>query len=75
MRRSLKNRKFVLDITSVPRHMNLSQWKEACVVHGLLLWDSSLGGQPPKLLGRNVKAFKICDISKNNPRPLSKKKP
>jgi hypothetical protein len=55
--------------------MNLSQWKEACVVHGLLLWDSSLGGQPPKLLGRNVKAFKICDISKNNPRPLSKKKP
>lgn len=67
MGRAVKKHRPVLDIVSIPRHLNLTRWLEIYRVLGLALWDSSLGGQPPRLLGRNIKAFKICDVSKNNP--------
>lgn len=69
MRVARKNKKkygvISLDIKSIPNGLDLDRWLHA-TNHGIAIWDSSLGGHAPKLIGRNFKRVKVCDVSKNN---------
>lgn len=42
--------KLAIDITSVPREIDLSNLIEWYQTTGLMFWDSSLGGKAPEIL-------------------------
>jgi len=59
---SLKHGILVYDLQSIPRGMELKDLIYIQKMTGIVLWESNLGGQPPKLIGRKFKRFKIKDI-------------
>jgi hypothetical protein len=64
---ALKTGILVMDLKSVPKYMDLAQLNYLIHLTGIAIWDSSLGGEAPKLIGRKYKRFKIVDTSKDNP--------
>jgi hypothetical protein len=53
-----------VDIAAVPAGWDMDHWFYVAK-HGLAVWDSTKGKEP-RLIGRDYKRFKTCDLHKNN---------
>lgn len=63
IRKKLRKESYIrVDICSIPRDMDIDHWYEFVIKHGLILWDSKLGGIEPKIYPKkNTRVFKIVD--------------
>lgn len=64
-KKQIRNCKVILDIISIPKFMSAVEWMDIFYNTGIIIWDSSKGGDAPRIVGVKTK-LKIRDENNNN---------